>query len=502
VSAVKVGETPLESPTYGVRLAGALGVRDAGRVLRDFLTYLPSQALPALAGFLVLPLLARRLSPTDLGVLALAQTTVTLGWTLSGSWLGAAVVRELPAHRRAGTIAAFRATLTRGLQLTALLLAGFALLLGAISLFSSAIGHNLGVIIAATAATLVQNLAVSLLAAGLRTRAYALILIPARVGGIALGMYLVFEGHGVTGYLAGLAIVAGVVGAVGLAIAWPRGGGSAPDHSESPLRRWVDYGVATSMAAMAVWALSFLDRYLLAFLDSAGAVGVYAVGNALGDRLMAIPLIAFSTAATPLMITAFEREGRSETERLLRSYTRIIVLVTIPLVGLIAATSPTLVPLLTGGSEEYDPAVVIAPIVAVGSILLGLAAFASVGLSLARKMRPLIYASLVGVAANVAVNVALIPPFGVYGAAVAMPIGMTSYLVSVYLWARPYARWRFPAATGIRAVAATTIAFVAVGLLTRGVDSDVGRILIVAFAGLLAYGLLLLVFGERRSAAR
>mgnify|MGYP003336594428 CR=1 FL=1 len=50
------------------------GSHDAGRALRDFATYLPTQAIPAIAGFLVLPLLARKLTPTELGVLAIAQT--------------------------------------------------------------------------------------------------------------------------------------------------------------------------------------------------------------------------------------------------------------------------------------------------------------------------------------------------------------------------------------------------------------------------------------------
>src|SRR3954470_5464693 len=58
----------------GLWLAQALGVRDAGRVLRHFVAYLPTQLIPAVAGFLVLPVLARELAPTQLGVLTLAPT--------------------------------------------------------------------------------------------------------------------------------------------------------------------------------------------------------------------------------------------------------------------------------------------------------------------------------------------------------------------------------------------------------------------------------------------
>src|SRR5438067_1902687 len=97
----EAGRVPGEgsgSSRRGVRFATVLGVSEAGRVLQDFATYLPTQALPAIAAAIALPVLARRLFPTDIGVLAIAQNLITLGWTFAGSWLAIAIIRELPAH--------------------------------------------------------------------------------------------------------------------------------------------------------------------------------------------------------------------------------------------------------------------------------------------------------------------------------------------------------------------------------------------------------------------
>ena len=87
-----------------MRLARTLGLAEAGRALRDFATYLPTQVIPAIAGVLVLPILARELAPSELGVLAIAQTLITLGWTAAGSWLTTTLIRELPAARQAGNL--------------------------------------------------------------------------------------------------------------------------------------------------------------------------------------------------------------------------------------------------------------------------------------------------------------------------------------------------------------------------------------------------------------
>jgi O-antigen/teichoic acid export membrane protein len=48
---------------------------------------MPTQVIPAIAGVLVLPILARELAPSELGILAIAQTLITLGRTAAGSWL-------------------------------------------------------------------------------------------------------------------------------------------------------------------------------------------------------------------------------------------------------------------------------------------------------------------------------------------------------------------------------------------------------------------------------
>jgi O-antigen/teichoic acid export membrane protein len=497
---VEAGTPAVDARPRGVRIAGALGLQEAGRALRDFATYLPSQILPAIAGFLVLPVLARKLAPTELGVLAIAQTLITLGWAAAGSWLTTAVIRELPAARQRADLRGFSVTLARGLGLTGVAFAAFSFVLLAIAAFSHAVAQTLPLVIAASAGLILQNLAVTLYAAELRPRAFAVVEVLARVGGIALGVWLVFRGHKVQGYLLGVAAGSLVVGGLGLLTAWPRGETAGPRSTGQDLRAWIQYGAPVAVSSVATWGLFLVDRFLLAGLKNTGAVGLYSVGAVIGDKVVGIPTYAFFTAARPLLMRGMERTGRAEVERLVRAYTRITLLMAAPIVAVAAVTAPAVVQILAGNLYYYRSATVIAW-VALGSLIMALALFGNSGLTTARQSRPLVYAALIGLVVNVGANLVLIPAYGIKGAAIATPIGNLAFLAAGQWWSRRYATWRFPWATFARVTVAATAAYFTGHEALRLTGSPIATFSGASATALVAYVAALLLLGERRAFA-
>jgi O-antigen/teichoic acid export membrane protein len=222
------------------------------------------------------------------------------------------------------------------------------------------------------------------------------------------------------------------------------------------------------------------------------------MGNTLGDRVVMVPMFAFATAATPLLVTAFERGGQGDVERLMRAYTRIVLLVGLPCIAYVAAVGSDLVTLITGWQYvEYAPAATVAPIVAIGSLLFALAGMANTGLAVAKQMKYLVLSSGIGLAVNVLANLVLIPPMGVKGAAIATPISMAAYLLATYHWARRYATWHVPFGTLLRASTAAGVAYVCAATVSVG-SSRLMHVLLAAAVGLLVYLAALLALGERR----
>jgi O-antigen/teichoic acid export membrane protein len=502
-----IDDTPAPTPpaSLGVRVSRAVGLHEAGRALRDFLTYLPAQLIPAVAGAIALLLLPRRLLPTPYGILQLALSVITAAWVIGGQWLTGAITRELPAARARDDMAGFSATLSRALRGVVVIFALFALGLAVASISSSAIRDNLLLILFASAGMLLQNIAVTLYSASLRPGSYAVTLLASRVGGIALGLVLVYHSKGVSGYLFGIGLVSVVVGTIGVVDAFPRAHG-LPKQADS-IRAWAAFGVPVGLSAFAAWAMLFADRFLLAGLRSAGEVGIYSLGATIGSQVVTLPALAFMTGARPLAMTAYAEKGRPEVERLMRSWTRIVLLIAVPATGFLLVSAEAIVRFGPGWQRGtvFFPAVRVIPIVAFGTTIFVLVSLASLGCSVARVVRPMIWSAAAGLAANVASNLVLIPAYGIIGAAISMPIGAAVYLAAATWSSRPYARWHFPVGTLLRSLAATAISIViadaVIGWLFDGpmTQSDAGKqIGIAALVGGLAYAVGLAVLGELR----
>jgi O-antigen/teichoic acid export membrane protein len=496
-------------PSFGVRVSRAVGLHEAGRALRDFLTYLPAQLLPAVAGAVALLLLPRRLLPTPYGILQLALSVITAAWVICGQWVTGAITRELPAARARGDLAGFSATLSRALRGVVLLFALFAIGLAGASVLSSAIRGNLLLILFAAAGMLLQNVAVTLYSASLRPGSYAVTLLASRIGGIALGLVLVYHGKGVSGYLFGIGIISIVVGTIALVDALPRVHATERGHpaATDSIRAWAAFGVPVGLSAFAAFAMLFADRFLLAGLRSTGAAGVYSLGATIGSQVVTLPTLAFMTGARPLAMKAYAEKGKPEVERLMRAWTRIVLLVAVPATGFLLVTAEAILRFGPGSQRGtvFFPAVRVVPIIAFGTTIFVLVSLASLGCSTARQVRPMIWSAAAGLVANIASNLVLIPAFGIVGAAISMPVGATVYLAVSTWTSRPYARWDFPFGTLVRTLVATGVAIAladaAIGWLFSGslTQTEAGeQIGIATVIGAAAYAGALALLGELR----
>jgi O-antigen/teichoic acid export membrane protein len=504
-SAVVEGESPADlAPVLeprGVRLATKLGVRDAGRALRDFATYLPSKVLPAVAGLLVLPIVARKLSSSELGVLALAQTWVSAGWIVAGQWLTAAITRELPLYRAQDDMGGFARRLLRSYGVTALLFTGFVTALGIASAISGAVLQNFPLIVAASAGLIAQNLSITIFAAALRPIPYAITEMLARLTGYALAAYLVFQGHKVEGYLTGIAIASCFFGAIGIAASFPRGRRLPVEDEHYDIGSWLRYGFPAGLSNIVTWLLLFADRYLLAALKSTKAVGLYQLGNSLGDKVITIPILAFLTATRPLLVNAYENKGRDEVERLMRAYTRVVLLIAVPIVAYVTVARTTILTLAVGSYIKglyYGPVATLIPIIAVGSLLFVITAIGNTGLVIGRQTLPMVYSAAIGLAVNVGVNLVLIPLYGATGAAIGTVISMAAYMAAAQYWSRRLVTWHFPFDTLARTLVAAAAGGGVAEAAMRATDSTLGKLGLSAVLGGGAYVLVLMLLREHK----
>jgi O-antigen/teichoic acid export membrane protein len=259
------------------------------------------------------------------------------------------------------------------------------------------------------------------------------------------------------------------------------------------LREMNRFGVPLIPTALFLWVTNFSDRLFLVRLADTTEVGLYSVGVRIASAMVLL-LTAFRLA-WPAFAYSIEddREARRTYAYVL---TYLVALTTWVATGL-ALLSPWIVDLIAA-PDFAESSRVVGPL-AFAAVAFG--AYIVVAIGIGRAKRTQFNWVVTGAAAlvNIALNLLLIPDYGMMGAAVATVAAYATMFVGMTWWAQriypvPY-QWR-----RVGTAAAAGLALVAVGKLT-----DAG--LAVALPLAIVYPLALLPLGfylpaERRAIGR
>ena len=258
------------------------------------------------------------------------------------------------------------------------------------------------------------------------------------------------------------------------------------------LREMNHFGIPLVPTALFLWVTNFSDRFFLLELADQGEVGLYSVGVRIASAI-ALLLTAFRMAWPAFAYSIDDDREARGTYAFVLTY---LVLVTSWVAATLALVSPWLVEWMAAPQFARSADVV-------GPLAFSVVAYAGyvvVVIGVGRARRTQFNWVVTGAAAvvNVALNLLLIPPYGMMGAAVATIAAYVTMFAGMTWWAQrifpvPY-QWR-----RVLTAVVVAVALVLVGKLAGGG-------LPVALALSLAYPLALLpagfyLPGERRAIA-
>lgn len=406
-------------------------------LLRHSAYYLLARGVPGLVNFVALAVYTRLLAPEDFGRYALVLVGVGLANVVIFQWLRLVLARFLPANRDAperllGTILALF-----------LMLAVTVTGLGAIVAlwWPDPIWRSL--IALAVALLLAQawfELNLTLAAAKLQPGSYGRLLGSKAVIALAIGGTLAWIGLGAVAPLAGLLGAHLVAFALFGFAAWR---GIHPRWPEAKdLRVQLRYGLPLTVTFALGWVVSGSDRILLAWLQDEGSVGLYAAGYDLAFQSLTLLLAVINTAAYPLAVTAMERGGNEAARRQLAQNGELIFAVAFGACAILIALTPQIVQVVFG-AEFRGGAQTILPWVAAAAAIAGLKAYHfDLAFQLSYASHWQVVTGVIAALVNIVLNIVLIPPFGILGAAwatlAAFLVGMaTSSLLGRRLFEMP-----------------------------------------------------------------
>ena len=264
--------------------------------------------------------------------------------------------------------------------------------------------------------------------------------------------------------------------------------------SRELLREMNRFGMPLVPSALALWAINFIDRIFIAHYKGQAEVGVYSVAVRISSAVVFL-MIAFRLAWPAF---AYSLDDDREAKRTY-SYVLTYLLFLCSWISLaLGVLAPWLVHLLARGQGFARAAD------AVALLCFGATAYAgytvvAIGIGRARQTQFNWVVSGIAAAVNIGLNVALIPPYGMIGAAIStLAAYLTLFVGMVLNSTRVYPvdyQWR----------RVLTLAGVAVALTVAGSVPDVP--LAVAILIALAYPVVLLPLGfylpaERRRLRR
>jgi O-antigen/teichoic acid export membrane protein len=221
------------------------------------------------------------------------------------------------------------------------------------------------------------------------------------------------------------------------------------------LREMNRFGMPLVPSALFLWILNFSDRFFLVKLSGPREVGLYSIGVRMASAIILV-LAAFRTAWPAF---AYSIEDDDEAKRTYSFVLTYIVLVTSWMALGLGVLAPWLVRLLTT-EEFYSAERVVAPL-AFAAAAFGAYIVVVIGIGRARQTRSNWLISGAAAVLNVALNLLLIPKYGMIGAAIATIGAYVTLFVGMawraqYLYPVPY-QWRRVAIAGGVAIALTVI---------------------------------------------
>jgi O-antigen/teichoic acid export membrane protein len=465
---------------------------------RGVLGYLPVNVVQGLVGLLTIVTFTRLLTPAQFGDYALGFSVMSLAHTALFTWNEAAMARFWAgeSQRDGGAHHAASVYGVWGLLAAALPVAG-------LIAWTWPMHEGLRwAVLAGLAATLPRTLAKLAQerrrAAG-EVRSAALLDMGQTVGAFAIGAGLAVLGFGGAAPLLG----AGAGAAMALPFILPQERRHAATGRLEAARvlTHAQYGLPVALSLILALVLATTDRFLLAAFLSQTAVGLYHAGYSLANRTLDVVFIWLGAAGGPALIMALEHGGRPALKDAAREQAEVMVLLTLPAAMGLALVAAPLSQLMIGGQLAAGAAHV-TPWIALSGLLGGLTTYYfHQAFTLGKRTGLLMVAMAVPAAANLGLNLVLIPRFGLDGALWATPISYGLGLAASAFMGRRSMALPVPWATLLQAGGASlAMALVVTRLPALG---GLPELMLKAAVGAVVYGLIvaLLDTGRLRSRA-
>lgn len=408
-------------------------------LLRHSVSYFFGRIAVLLAGLISLPLMTRLLSKEDYGLMSLVFLAITIATSFSALGFPQSTTRYFAEYAGRGGRAllvfcstmAFGAAVTSTAAMLVVILASLALA-NTESFADLAVHLRYAVVLILL--RLVSSVCLQIFRGNQQTFAFNLFNIATRYLSIGVIVLLIIYVHqDVTAVFVGTIYVEAAILLVALVYLYRRRllGWIKPDSTK--IKRAIVFGMPLVIADLMVTLVASSDRFAIQHFLGPDSVAIYSVAYDISDYVAIMFASPLQLAILPIVYSLWSSEGEEATKAFLNKAVNLSFVVVIPMIAGFSVVGPDIVTTLA--SDKYAESGKLVPFIAAGVMLGSIHFLLFTGLLVREKT--LVITILNGIAAfsNLALNIVLIPRFGIIGAAYAtittyILLNITTYFVS------------------------------------------------------------------------
>lgn len=465
---------------------------------KDALWYIPAKVIPVLAGLTGIVIYTRLLNPTEYGTYILVMTTVAMCHTFGFTWTGYVLWRYFENYKKDNNLSSFFSTIFTIICgiffVVALLWYSATIFLSVYMSRGDSYLFRIGV--AVLGSQILFSFILEVLRVTKQSKKYSIYSTSTALGVLLLVLCLCYK-HicSAENILISNAIVYGVASILAMKQFSAYYGIKIPYISKIVRNKIFTFGMPQIGIATGAVVLSIADRYIIRVFMGSEAVGIYAVGYSIADLSIQLPLSALTLAAVPTIVSTFENKAEEEVSKLFNKVISMYFVFLLPVVFGIIALSRDITNIISG--KAFQQAHIILPYVVVGVFFFGLTQLINLPFQLKEKPKVLMYVLYLSAFLNIAMNLFMVPQFGLIGAAYSTLIAYCIYYFISYKIVVKIFTLAFPWQIFVKALFASIIMYFAMMLFANISLPDIIFVICKVLLGIISYFSALFVFREQ-----
>jgi len=416
-------------------------------VLRDSLIYLPAKVVPALAGIVAIPIFTNLLTPEIYGQYLFFLTVLTLISTFCTSWLSSVTVRF-------GNVGDANLLHNKLKNILSIALIVSILIWFVVSSTLPQTGNHSLLLVAGAFWLIAQGL-FDYYAVWLRVKnkpfSYSVAISWRSIGGLVVAsIFLLAYSREASGIFISFAFImfVGLHFIVRKAIDDQPIGALLSKKSAVDFKSILVYGIPTALTSLTLAGLSYADRLLINAIMGFESVAIYGANYDIAEKTIFFVNSMLLLSSSIIGIRIYESQGEKDAYEFLSKLIRLYLILTPPLVLVLALMYKEIVGLLL--PTVYQSGAVVLPIVAFGGLFVGILHRYSLALSFHKRTDTIMLCSFGALSVNLIACFFLIPLYGLIGSAIGTLTAYVAWLVFIRVASSRYFSISFPWHTFIR----------------------------------------------------